>query len=64
MDKETVMFIRKENGLTQRAFAEVIRCSYSLIALVECGKRRVTSNLEHKIRTAFPDGQKRTKKRS
>jgi transcriptional regulator with XRE-family HTH domain len=54
MDKEALLSIRKESGLTQRAFADAVKCSYSLIALVESGKRRVTANLEKKIRKAFP----------
>ncbi|WP_235822686.1 helix-turn-helix domain-containing protein [Cytobacillus massiliigabonensis] len=39
--------------MTQRDFAKIVSCSFSLIALVEIGKRRVTSNLESKIKTAF-----------
>ncbi|MGN7424462.1 XRE family transcriptional regulator [Cytobacillus praedii] len=39
--------------MTQRDFAKIVSCSFSLIALVELGKRRVTSNLESKIKVAF-----------
>ncbi|MFE8697896.1 XRE family transcriptional regulator [Cytobacillus sp. FJAT-53684] len=39
--------------MTQRDFAKIVSCSFSLIALVEIGKRRVTSNLENKIKVAF-----------
>lgn len=39
--------------MTQREFATALRCSYSLIALVELGKRRVTINLENKVREKF-----------
>jgi cyanate lyase len=30
-----------------------VNCSFALIALVEVGKRRVTSNLENKVKEAF-----------
>ncbi|RBP02054.1 helix-turn-helix domain-containing protein [Rossellomorea aquimaris] len=63
MDKEAVLSIRRESGLTQRAFADAVKCSYSLIALVESGKRRVTAKLEKKIRKAFPYKKKHKEKR-
>ncbi|MEH7361021.1 MULTISPECIES: helix-turn-helix domain-containing protein [Priestia] len=53
MDKETIKLIRKSYNLNQRNFAKMVNCSFSLIALVEVGKRRVTENLENKIREAF-----------
>jgi len=53
MDKETIKSIRKSYNLNQRNFAKMVNCSFSLIALVEVGKRRVTENLENKIREAF-----------
>lgn len=53
MEKEELLAIRKEWGLTQRAFAEAVQCSYSLIALVESGKRRITDALEKKVKTEF-----------
>ncbi|MGM0845697.1 MAG: helix-turn-helix transcriptional regulator [Bacillota bacterium] len=53
MDKETIKDIRKQYEMTQREFAQKINCSYSLIALVECGKRRITDNLTHKIQAVF-----------
>ncbi|MBU8756977.1 MULTISPECIES: helix-turn-helix domain-containing protein [Priestia] len=53
MDKETIKLIRKSYNLNQRNFAKMVNCSFSLIALVEIGKRRVTENLESKIREAF-----------
>ncbi len=39
--------------MNQRNFAQAVNCSFSLIALVEVGKRRVTKNLEDKIKQAF-----------
>ena len=53
MDRETIKLIRKSYNLNQRNFAKMVNCSFSLIALVEVGKRRVTENLENKIREAF-----------
>ncbi len=53
MNKEIIKFIRESYNMTQRDFAKIVSCSFSLIALVEIGKRRVTSNLESKIKTAF-----------
>lgn len=53
MNKEIIKFIRESYNMTQRDFARIVSCSFSLIALVEVGKRRVTSNLENKIKTAF-----------
>ncbi|WP_449539339.1 XRE family transcriptional regulator [Ferdinandcohnia sp. Marseille-Q9671] len=53
MNKEIVKFIRKRNNMTQRDFAKAVNCSFALIALVEVGKRRITSNLETKIKESF-----------
>ncbi|MBT2258870.1 helix-turn-helix domain-containing protein [Priestia megaterium] len=53
MDKETIKLIRKSYNLNQRNFAKMVNCSFSLIALVEVGKRRVTQDLENKIKEAF-----------
>ncbi|KLV29080.1 helix-turn-helix domain-containing protein, partial [Priestia megaterium] len=53
MDKETIKLIRKSYNLNQRNFAKMVNCSFSLIALVEVGKRRITQDLENKIREAF-----------
>ncbi|CAK8583453.1 XRE family transcriptional regulator (plasmid) [Priestia megaterium] len=53
MDKETIKLIRKSYNMNQRNFAEAVNCSFSLIALVEVGKRRITENLENKIKSAF-----------
>lgn len=53
MNKEIIKFIRESYNMTQRDFARIVSCSFSLIALVEVGKRRVTLNLENKIKTAF-----------
>ncbi|MGX1373380.1 DNA-binding transcriptional regulator YiaG [Priestia megaterium] len=53
MDKETIKLIRKNYNMNQRNFAEAVNCSFSLIALVEVGKRRITENLENKIKSAF-----------
>jgi transcriptional regulator with XRE-family HTH domain len=44
--------------MTQRDFAKLVNCSYSLIALVELGKRNVTKNLENKIAEALDLDQK------
>lgn len=55
MDKDIVKKIRKSNNLTQRAFADCLDCSYSLIALVEVGKRKVSRKLELKINKVFPE---------
>lgn len=48
-----IKFIRKSYNMTQRDFARIVSCSFSLIALVEVGKRRVTSDLENKVKVAF-----------
>ena len=48
MDKDTIKLIRKSYNLNQRNFAERVNCSFSLIALVEVGKRRITEDLENK----------------
>ncbi|MBY0074601.1 helix-turn-helix transcriptional regulator [Priestia aryabhattai] len=53
MDKEIIKLIRKSYNLNQRNFAERVNCSFSLIALVEVGKRRVTQDLENKVKKAF-----------
>ncbi|MBU8877544.1 helix-turn-helix domain-containing protein [Bacillus sp. FJAT-29790] len=53
MNKEIIKFLRESYNMTQRDFAKIVSCSFSLIALVEVGKRRVTSALEDKIKTAF-----------
>lgn len=53
MNKEIIKYIRNKYNMTQREFAKTVECSFALIALVEVGKRRVTENLEEKIKTAF-----------
>ncbi|UYP09746.1 helix-turn-helix domain-containing protein [Priestia megaterium] len=53
MDKETIKHIRKSYNLNQRNFAKMVNCSFSLIALVEVGMRRVTQDLENKVKKAF-----------
>ncbi|MCM3183841.1 helix-turn-helix domain-containing protein [Priestia megaterium] len=53
MDKETIKLIRKSYNLNQRNFAKMVNCSFSLIALVEVGKRRITEDLENKVKEAF-----------
>ncbi|MEI2464855.1 helix-turn-helix transcriptional regulator, partial [Niallia taxi] len=53
MNKEIIKFIRKNYEMTQRDFAKVVNCSFALIALVEVGKRNVSKELEHKVKTAF-----------
>ncbi|MBE2978390.1 MULTISPECIES: helix-turn-helix domain-containing protein [Priestia] len=61
MDKEMVKFIRKSYNMNQRNFAQVVNCSFSLIALVEVGKRRITENLYNKITDAFNLDEKQLK---
>lgn len=53
MNKDMIKFIRKNYEMTQRDFARVVNCSFALIALVEVGKRKVSKDLENKIKTAF-----------
>ncbi len=53
MNKEIIKFIRASYNLNQRDFAKMVNCSFALIALVEVGKRRITYNLESKIKQAF-----------
>jgi len=57
-----VKFIRKSYNMNQRNFAQVVNCSFSLIALVEVGKRRITENLYNKIIDAFNLDEKQLKK--
>ena len=53
MNKEFIKFLRNSYNLNQREFARIVNCSFALIALVEVGKRRVTEDLESKVRDAF-----------
>jgi transcriptional regulator with XRE-family HTH domain len=53
LNKEIIKYIREKYNLTQRDFAKMVNCSFALIALVEVGKRRITFNLENKIKQAF-----------
>lgn len=53
MNKEIIKFLRKSYNLNQRDFARLVNCSFALIALVEVGKRRVTEDLERKVKEAF-----------
>ena len=53
MNKEVIKFLRKSYNLNQREFAKIVNCSFALIALVEVGKRRVSENLEKKVKEAF-----------
>ncbi|MGD6858051.1 helix-turn-helix transcriptional regulator [Bacillus infantis] len=53
MDKEIIKFIRNNYNLSQREFAKMINCSFSLVALIEIGKRNVSDNIEKKIKNAF-----------
>jgi transcriptional regulator with XRE-family HTH domain len=53
MEKEVLKSIRTHYNMTQRDFAKAINCSYSLIALVELGKRRITTSLESKVKETF-----------
>ncbi|WP_102344965.1 helix-turn-helix transcriptional regulator [Bacillus sp. Marseille-P3661] len=53
MNKDIIKFIRQKYNMTQREFAKTVECSFALIALIEVGKRRVTDNLEAKVKDAF-----------
>ncbi|CAM4029125.1 helix-turn-helix domain-containing protein [Mesobacillus zeae] len=53
MNKDIIKFLRKSYNMNQRDFAKLLNVSFALIALVEVGKRRVTSNLESKVKDAF-----------
>lgn len=53
MNKDIIKYIRQSYNLTQRDFAKLVNCSFALIALVEVGKRRVTEDLENKVKNAF-----------
>ncbi|MEK1832971.1 helix-turn-helix transcriptional regulator [Priestia megaterium] len=53
MNKETVKNIRKNYNMNQRNFAQAVNCSFSLIALVEVGKRRVTKTWKTKLSKHF-----------
>jgi transcriptional regulator with XRE-family HTH domain len=53
MKKEMIKSIRLHYNMTQRDFAKAVNCSYSLIALVELGKRRITTGLEKKVKEKF-----------
>ncbi len=52
MAKE-VKRLREEKNLTQEVFAEIIGVSRDLIAKIETGKRKITSNVIIKILIAF-----------
>jgi len=58
MNSQIIRFIRESYSMTQRDFAKLVNCSYSLIALVELGKRNVTKSLENKISEALDLDQK------
>ncbi|MGP7815841.1 helix-turn-helix transcriptional regulator [Niallia sp. 01092] len=53
MNKEIIKFLRKNYEMTQRDFAKIVDCSFALIALVEVGKRKVSKDLENKVKSAF-----------
>ncbi|MEI2358884.1 helix-turn-helix transcriptional regulator [Mesobacillus zeae] len=53
LNKDIIKFLRKSYNMNQRDFAKLLNVSFALIALVEVGKRRVTSNLESKVKDAF-----------
>ncbi|WP_141433593.1 helix-turn-helix transcriptional regulator [Bacillus sp. 03113] len=53
MNKEIIKFLRQSYSMTQRDFAKLVNCSFALIALVEVGKRKVSSDLEKKVKNAF-----------
>ncbi|WP_251460094.1 helix-turn-helix domain-containing protein [Weizmannia agrestimuris] len=53
LSKELIRFIRQNNRLSQREFADRIGVSNSYIALVENGIKPVTPNLSKKITKEF-----------
>ncbi|KYC65206.1 helix-turn-helix domain-containing protein [Heyndrickxia coagulans] len=53
LSKEFVRFIRQNNRLSQREFADRIGVSNSYVALVETGIKPVTPNLSKKIAKEF-----------
>ncbi|WP_071459635.1 helix-turn-helix domain-containing protein [Bacillus massilinigeriensis] len=53
MNKDIIKYLRRSYNLNQREFAKLVDVSFALIALVEVGKRRVTANLESKVKDAF-----------
>ena len=53
MNKDIIKVLRKSHNLNQREFARMVNCSFALIGLVEVGKRRVTEDLEKKVKEAF-----------
>ncbi|MGG3707363.1 helix-turn-helix domain-containing protein [Heyndrickxia coagulans] len=53
LSRELVRFIRQNNRLSQREFADRIGVSNSYIALIENGIKPVTANLSKKIAKEF-----------
>lgn len=53
LSRELVRFIRQNNRLSQREFANRLGVSNSYIALVETGIKPVTANLSKKIAKEF-----------
>ncbi|MEI3596745.1 MULTISPECIES: helix-turn-helix domain-containing protein [unclassified Oceanobacillus] len=53
MNKETVKLIRWYLKMTQEQFSEHIGVTYSTLAEIESGNRRVSGNVEGKIAHAF-----------
>lgn len=53
MNPELVKFLRASNNLSVRMFAKKVQVSYSLISRIEGGDRRLTPQVERKIKSAF-----------
>lgn len=53
MDALAVRAIRIKNGLSRGDFAKKLGVSVSAIAMIECGKRRVTENMKLRILQNF-----------
>ena len=53
LSRQLIRFIRQNNRLSQREFADRIGVSNSYIALVEAGIKPVTANLSEKITKEF-----------
>nr|WP_017553577.1 helix-turn-helix transcriptional regulator [Heyndrickxia coagulans] len=53
LSRQLVRFIRQNNRLSQREFANRLGVSNSYIALVEAGIKPVTANLSKKIAKEF-----------
>lgn len=53
VNKDVVKFLRKRYKMSQREFAHAVNCSFSLIALIEVGKRNITMSFTDKLKSSF-----------